>query len=129
MKLYLDADIFLALIKESDRFKKSAIDFFPKSVHNELITSTLTCMEIWFYLHKNNLKEKSLDAIRSISSVCTIVGYDLADIENSIVLGEHHKLTPADSVHASLAMKTGCIVSTDSSFDRVPGLKRIDFSK
>ncbi len=129
MKLYLDADIFLALIKERDRLKDLAIGFFEKYKTHELTTSTLTCMEIWFYLHKNNLKEKVLDSVRAITSICAILDWDLYDLENSIVLSEHHKLTPADSVHATLAMKCDCIVSSDSSFDRVPGLKRTDFSR
>jgi len=129
MKLYLDADIFLALIKENDRFKESARAFFAKYKSFELVTSTLTCMEVWFYLYRNNLKDKALDSIRAIIAICKILTYDLFDLENSIMLAEHHNLTPADAVHATLGMKHDMIVSSDTSFDRVHGLKRLDFTK
>ncbi|MBI4163485.1 MAG: type II toxin-antitoxin system VapC family toxin [Candidatus Aenigmarchaeota archaeon] len=129
MKLYLDADIFLALIKENDRFKAAARSFFSKSKGHELITSTLSCLEVWFYLYKHGLQEKALDSIRAISSICSVISYDPYDLENSIVLAEHHKLSPADAIHATLAMGFDAIVSSDSSFDKLSDLKRIDFTK
>lgn len=129
MGIYLDADVFLALIKEPDRFKAAAIRFLSDNKETELSTSTLTCLEVWFYLYKNNLKSKALDSFRAICSLCEIIDYKFFDMENAILLANHHNLSPADALHAVLAMNFDAIVSSDSSFDKVPGLKRLDFTK
>jgi len=129
MRLYLDADIFLALIKEKDRFKYSAKKFFSVYKAHEFFTSTLTCIEVWFYLHRSGMRDKALDSLRAINSICEIIEYNLSDMENAVILSEQHNLTPADAVHATLGMKHDIIVSSDSSFDKIKGLKRLDFSK
>lgn len=129
MKLYIDADIFLALIKSDDRHKKAAQTFLTSYKEKHIfVTSTLTCMEVWFYLYKNNLKDKILNSIRAISAIAQILEYGVDELEAAAVLAEHHALSPADSVHAFLALQTDGIVSSDASFDRIKTLKRIDFS-
>ena len=128
MKLYLDADIFLALIKEEDRHKKPAINFLRNNT-NKLLTSNLTCLEIWFYLYRNNLKNIVLDSIRAVNAIAEIIYFSKEDLESAIVLATQFKLSPADAIHAVLALKFDYIVSSDTSFDHVKGLKRIDFLK
>ena len=127
MKLYLDADIFLAVIKEEDRYKKSAQLFFETHKEDEFFTSSLTCLEIWFYLYKNNLKNKALDAVRSILAIAEVIDYGIREIESALLLAEHYSLSPADSIHAIISMETDGIVSSDNSFDKIPELKRIKF--
>ena len=129
MKLCLDADIFLALIKDDDRYKKSAQKFFYSDKEHSFVTSSLTCLEVWFYLYKNNLKEKALGAIRSVIEIASIVDYGVEEIESAVILAENHNLSPADSIHAIVALETDGIVSSDASFDRIKNLKRIDFTK
>ncbi len=125
---YLDADILLALIKEDDRHKTAAIAFFRSHQGHAFVTSSITCLEIWFYLNKQNLKTKALDAIRAISQIATIVDYGMKEMEGAIILAEHHKLSPADAIHALMALRYGKIISSDGAFDRIQGLQRIDFS-
>ena len=129
MAFYLDADIFLALIKDDDRYKKSAQQFFYKNKDKQFVTSTLTCLEIWFYLHKNNLKDKALDGIRSVIAIAKVVDYGIEEIEAAVLLAEQHKLTPADAIHAVIAIGAEGIVSSDNSFDSVKELKRIHYLK
>lgn len=129
MVVYLDADIFLALIKEEDRHKKAALFYFQKNKNSEFVTSNLTCLEIWFYLHRNNLQSKALNAIRAVKSIAKVMDYGILEIEAATLLAEKARLTPADAIHAVLASRVDAIVSTDTSFDRIIGLKRIDFSK
>lgn len=127
MRLYLDADIFLALIKENDRYKESAQEFFKTHKEHTFITSNLTCLEIWFYLHKHGLVEKVLGAIKSITALARVTEYGIREVESAIILAEQHHLTPADAIHAVLASETDAIVSSDASFDSISDLKRINF--
>ena len=128
MRLYLDADIFLALIKDQDRFKESAQHFFEISKHHIMITSSSSCLEVWFYLHKNNHANLALDAVRAIKSLVQVIDWRLEQLEEALFLAQNYKLTPADALHAVIASHFDGIVSTDKSFDRIKGLKRIDFS-
>ncbi len=84
-----------------------------------------SCRE-WY---KNNLKDKTLNSIRAISILAQILDYGLDELEAAAILAEHHALSPADSIHAVLALQTDGIVSSDTSFDRIKTLKRIDFSQ
>lgn len=129
MKLYLDADVFLALAKEQDRHKKAALAFFERYPEAEKITSTIACMEVWFYLYKNGNQRKALDALRAISSLCSVVDFTFRHIEQAVLLAADHQLSPADALHAILAQQADAVVSSDHSFDRIPALKRINFTK
>ena len=129
MRLYLDADIFLTLLKEEDRFKKSAKKFLNENKENKLITSSITCLEIWFFLYKNNLKEKAFDAVRSIKKIAEVIEFETKDMESALLIAEKYKLTPADLIHAILAKTCDAIVSSDKSFLKINELKIIDFSK
>jgi len=44
------------------------------------------------------------------------------------MLGEHPGLSPRDAIHAAVVLGHGLegIVSTDTAFDQVPGLRRYD---
>ena len=128
MRLYLDADIFLALFKEEDRFKENARKFMSSNSH-ERITSTIACLEIWFYMYRNNLQDQMTDILRAINKMCEIVGEDIFTMENASILSQQYKLSPADAIHATIALRYDAIVSTDKSFDKIKDLKRIDFSK
>ncbi len=127
MKLYLDADVFLALIKEKDRFKQKAEQFLTSRKKEELVTSTITCLEVWFYLYKYNLQSHAWNAIEAIEKLCTIQSCNQNDLKSAILLAQKHRLSPADAIHATLAMNCDNIVSTDKAFDKVSNLKRIDF--
>ncbi len=120
-------DVFLALIKESDRYKESAHKLFNTRKEHAFVTSSLTCLEVWFYLHKHGQVDKVLGAINSITALAGVIDYGVREIESAIILAEQRHLTPADAIHAVLASGTDAIVSSDSSFDSISGLKRINF--
>ena len=131
MKLYLDSDIFLAAFKDTDHLKSSAMKFLEtESKKHELFTSTATLLEVWHYLRRNNLEERALEAVKYIESiVSTVMPLDAEQLTAAIELAQAHSLSPTDAIHANYAKKLDGIVATDHAFDRVPGLKKIDFSK
>ncbi len=128
MKQYVDADLFLAVLKKEDRYKSAARAFLEKHRGDELFTSAITCMEVYFYLYRYGEKS-ALDALRALRMLCAVIDLRFPDIEEAAVLGERYSLSPADAVHAQAALSYGTIVSSDHSFDRVIGLTRIDFSR
>ncbi|MBI2146937.1 type II toxin-antitoxin system VapC family toxin [Candidatus Woesearchaeota archaeon] len=129
MKLYLDTDVFLALLKEEDRHKKAAIAFFEKYSAAEKTTSTVCCLEIWFYLYKNGQQKKMVDALRAVAAMCTVQDFNAKQMGQAVFLSAENRLSPADALHAVLAADgADAIVSSDASFDRIASLKRIDFT-
>ena len=127
MAQYLDADLFLALIKEEDRFKVAAQRFLNKN-KGPFVTSTITCLELWFYLYRNGKGSHAIDALRSVSKICTIKEVSFLNMEEAAILADQCHLSPADAIHARLALAEDGIVSSDASFDKVKGLKRVDFT-
>lgn len=124
---YVDADVFLALIKEEDRHKKAAESFLEKK--DDLITSNITCLEVWFYLYKNGKQAQVLNALRAVNMIAKIQDVTLNEIQTAAILAQQAQLSPADAIHAVQALQCEALVSSDKSFDRVKGLKRIDFTK
>ncbi len=129
MRLYLDADVFLALLKEEDRHKVAATLFLEKYKEEELFTSAITCMELWFYLYRESRNKMVLDSLRAVSMLCTVVDVGFSDMQEAALLSEHYGLSPADALHAHIALRYDAIVSSDHSFDKVSALKRMDFSR
>ncbi|MBI5176938.1 type II toxin-antitoxin system VapC family toxin [Candidatus Micrarchaeota archaeon] len=131
MKIYLDADFFLAILKPSDWLKKSAISYWRDNAgKHEFSTSSLTLMEIWFYLNRAGLNGEVPAALGDV----ILMGVQVLPVSSDDLLGAARKfqdtrLTPMDALHAHMALRFDAIVSTDSAFDSVKGLKRIDFSK
>ena len=128
MKLYLDTDIFLALIKGEDRHKDAAQRFFLRFKGHEFVTSSIALLEIWFYLYKNDQKTTAFDAMRAVRALCSIIETRIDHIEEGALLSTACRLSPADAVHAIVARFCDAIVSSDHSFDNVSELKRIDFT-
>lgn len=129
MKYYLDTDIFLAVIKQQDRFKDAAFHFLQQHRNDELYTSNMCCLEIWFYLYKNNCRDKILHAFRSIQQMCVIIETSTDDLTEGILLAQEYNLSPVDSLHALHAQHLNIpLISSDKAFDRVKGIRRIDFT-
>src|SRR3989338_10719442 len=122
MKLYLDTDIFLALIKDDDRHKKAAEHFLRHSQGNELVTSVITCLEVWFYLYKQGKQEQTLNALRAIEALAKIKEITFGEMQTAALLSQQVQLSPADAVHARQALECDALVSSDKSFDRVKEL-------
>lgn len=129
MAYYLDADIVLALIKPADHLKNAAIGWIERNRNNGLVTSSMTAMELWFYLYRNGAQDQALAAVRSLSKICEVQEVNLEDIEAALLISDKHGLSPADAIHAHLASNHEGIVSSDRSYDKITGLNRIDFSK
>ncbi len=130
IKYYLDTDVFLALLKEQNRLKEGALHFFQKHRQDELYTSSICCLEIWFYLYRHNKKYNMLDAVRCVQQLCTVIETTTEDLTQGILLAQEYDLSPADALHAIQALRLSLpLVSSDGSFEQVKGLKQIDYTQ
>lgn len=65
---------------------------------------------------------------RDISAMCTLLAFDREVLDLSLELIERSSIRGRDAVHAATALAYGIerIASTDSAFDGIPGLSRLD---
>lgn len=127
--LYVDTDLLLALVKPRDRLKDKAAVFMRSHSATDLVTSSISLLEIWFHYYKNNLPfvDESLHSMRSLVGDVWPVTADI--LHAAIPFSKSAGLSPADAVHAYFAKNTDGIVSTDAAFRRVPGLRHYDFTQ
>ncbi len=129
MRLYLDTDVWMALIRQEDRFNTCAKKWMQENKEKHtFVTSTVSCIEIWFCLYRDHRIDVALESVRAIARLATVLPIGLHDIQQALVLAEDHKLSPAYALHAVLGLQHDGIVSSDKSFDKVSQLKRIDFT-
>lgn len=130
MNLYLDADFILALIKPGDRLQQKAAAFWHRhSKQDFFFVSSTTLLEVWFVLYRLGAAAIFAEAMPDFKAMSLgLVEASLADFEAAALLSSKYGLSPADALHASLATGFDSIVSSDSCFDKVQGLKRIDFT-
>ncbi len=129
--IYLDTNIFVyaainngelgercrKLIREIAEDKKAAC------------TSTLTWDEVIYSIWKKEGQEKAIEEGRIFLQIPNILLLQAspAIIHKSQQLLESYLLKPRDAIHAATAITYGVkeILTDDSDFDRVTGLKRI----
>ena len=131
MKYYLDADLFIAVLKEEDRLKSSAEEIFTavREGKIEAFTSAATLLEILFWAsrvkpRRARLREYIRVVARLVSSVAPLGYGDL------VVAAEFLQTQPVfvlDAIHAAVAGKWP-IVSSDAIYERL-GLRRIEPAK
>ncbi len=128
MKYYLDADLFIAMLKEDDELKPSATTIFTAAKQGkvEVSTSTATLLEILFWASKVRAKRAKIReylrvAARLVSNVAPL-GY-----EDLIIAAEFLQTQPVftlDAIHAAAAGMWP-ILSSDTIYERL-GIQRIE---
>lgn len=65
---------------------------------------------------------------RSVAALCSLLTFDREVLDLSLELIERSSIRGGDAVHAATALAYGIdrIASTDSAFDDIPGLTRLD---
>ena len=134
--VYIDSNCFIysAIDKEEKGKKaKSILEKVKKGEYRKAYTSTLTIDEFLWRVQK--------EVGRELASEGTIVFFTLENLElisvdqslisEAIQIYKDKKLDPRDAIHlASMQSKSiKTLISSDPDFDKVKGIKRIDFSK
>ncbi len=108
MKLYVDTNVFISLIREETSDRRSlfseALSFFRKAAQqkDEIITSKLSIKEISKICYLN--KEATIESVKIIFPEIKIVEINKENEANYYKKGIHYP----DSIHASTAKKENC---------------------
>lgn len=130
---YLDANVFiyLALSEESESKAAAAKNIIGKVVDGSLsgATSSLTWDELVWAVKKFNSKEVAKEEGRKFLSLprLKILGVGESTLYAAQDLVASYGLRPRDAIHAACCIENGIdeILSDDSDFDGIAGLKRV----
>lgn len=84
------------------------------------------------YLHvrlrRGGGRAEALEEVEEVAALCRLHPFDLPVLDTARGLLARHDVGVRDAVHAATALTVGGlpILSADSDFDRVDGLRRVD---
>ena len=134
-EVYIDSNVFLyATLSEKDIGNKAReIISKIKDGYYQAYTSVLTIDELTWNAKREIGREKSADIAKDFLS---LINLEFLDVNKEIILTsldiyKNEKLDPRDAIHlASMRIKNiKTIISSDPDFDKIKGIKRLDFSK
>ena len=124
--MYVDTDVFIALLKKHDRLKQPAIKIFKTAKEGkiELLTSAATIVEILFFIYEYGIQKHGRRILNDLFNLKV----EFVDLPSEIgleavALMDKYDVTPLDAIHAVAAGPE--ILSTDKVYERI-GLKRVD---
>lgn len=125
--MYLDTDILYALLRAKDRLAPIALEVTGRKDKQYTSTITLVELEILFKREiSDELSQRVTELVRTRFPDLSVEEVNLRTIEQSLELRRKYNLGIFDSIHAAVALQNDRkIASTDTAFDRIPGLKRI----
>ncbi len=132
--IYLDTNIFIYSVLNENELGEKARKILEKIKTNNIngFTSVLTIDEIIWAIQKELGKEKSANLAEGFISMQNLefIPANIDIIKKSLNYYKN-SLDPRDAIHvASMQSKNiKTIYSTDSDFDKIKSIKRIDFSK
>ena len=133
--MLIESDLFIAYLKSEDWLKPYA-EKILKAIENgklqNIQTSTDVIHEI-YYVFKDYAPPNII--LGNLAKIATIPNITYIDPTREIILSaveltDLHKLTIFDAIYAATAhtnhVPDHTILSTDSAYDKIPGIERID---
>src|SRR3989338_1620992 len=133
--IYIDSNVFVHASLSQTKEGEHARDILDALARGGLsgATSVATVDEVIWAVQKVRGKEASAQIAEAMFQLrgLEFVSLDLAVMALAVEIYRHEGLKPRDAMHlATLRLKKiGSILSTDSDFDKIKGIKRIDLSK
>ncbi len=127
--IYIDANVFIYAASDGGARGTAAASALRSALVKDAVTASLTLDEFLWAVRKK------LDRITTAEKARQLMALDLEiapvtrdDAEEAILLFENG-LDPRDAIHAAVARRLRCatIVSSDPAFDKVEGLRRVDY--
>ena len=135
MDYVLDSNLFITATISLDSKGQKARELIDK-INNGLFkayTSSLTIDEVMWVLQKFKDRQIAYETAKTIifASKINFIPIDIEIISASLEVYNENNLRPRDSIHLAVMKHKGIktIISSDSDFDKIKGIKRIDFSK
>ena len=135
-EVYIDSNVFiyafLDMEKEGVRARKIFEDI-KKGKYKKAFTSTLTFDEFLWCVQKQVGKELAAEGATIFFNFqnLELISIDSQMALEALKIYKNEKLKPRDAIHVA-AMKSkniSRIISTDSDFDEIKDIQRIDFTK
>jgi len=128
--MYLDANFFIFCNFDSTQRGENARRIQQKiALGNKAATSAITLDEVMWVIIKTGKREVLRETIEDIYAIPNLAVQEATASTplDAIGLIEQFDLKPRDAFHVAIMRSIGIseIVSDDSDFDRVKGLKRI----
>ncbi len=96
-------------------------------------TSTLTLDEVMWIVQNQKDKETAYESAKTIMDIPNLhfISVNIETIMKALEIYNKNKLNPRDSIHLAAIKEKNLkmIMSSDSDFDKIEDLKRIDFTK
>jgi len=129
--VYLDSNVFIYATLYSGEIAEKSKEYLRRTSDGEFTayTSVLTWDEVVYVVRKVAGVEESIKVGKILLKISFLefLDVDYAICEDAQKLAEKYKLLPRDAIHASFALKycDGTIISNDTDFDVINGLKRM----
>ncbi len=131
MVCYVDSNVFFYAIISDIRYGRACSSIIRDIAERkiEAAISSLVLIEVANALHKygrSNLMERCVDAICSLP--VAIEDVDVIAAREATRISRQTGIGPYDSVHIAVMKRLNLIeiISADTDFDRVDGVKRLD---
>ncbi|MDO8508955.1 MAG: type II toxin-antitoxin system VapC family toxin [Nanoarchaeota archaeon] len=134
-EVYLDANLFIYASIDTEEIGKNARAIIEKvkKGHYKAYTTSLTFDEFIYQINKYNNRETAVEAAELFLKLenLEIISTNMQTIIKMIEVYKETNLKPRDAFHlASMKQKDiKTIISSDPDFDKIKGIKRIDFTK
>jgi len=131
-KIYLDTNAFIYSAIDETTIGEKSTELISKIKEGKYkaYTATLTIDEFLWRVKKEVGKEKAIKAVEIFQTLAnlTLISVDMEVITKAIEIFKTTSLDPRDAIHLA-AMKQKnitTIYSTDSDFDKIEDIKRIN---
>jgi len=132
---YIDSNFFITSVIDLGNDGESARSIIEEIKRGVLIgyTSTLTLDEILWIVQREKDRETSYESAKMIIKIPNLnfIVVDEEIMKQGLEIYSKDKLAPRDSIHLACMkkLKLNLIISSDSDFDKIKDIKRIDFTK
>lgn len=134
-KAYIDSNTFIYAAIDNEKIGTKAKNILTKVKEGKYkaYTSTLTIDEFLWKVQKEVGRELASEAVNIFFTLSNLelINVDAKIASKAIEIYKTENLDPRDAIHLA-AMKEkdiSVIISSDSDFDKIKDIKRIDFTK
>jgi len=128
--VYLDAAVAIHAVGGASRFKDPSRALMELATRGEIMAHTSVEMVQEFVHHRLRVTDRAtaVAQARTLTDIVVLHDFDRSVLDEALRLVDTTHLRGRDAVHTATALVHGIgeIISTDTGFDDVPGLTRID---
>ena len=134
-KIYIDSNTFIYGAIDDEEIGKKARNILSEVNEGKYkaYTTTLTIDEFLWRVQKEVGRELASESVSIFFALANLelISVDTKIITNAMEIYKTEKLDPRDAIHlaAMREKKISAVISTDPDFDKIKGIKRIDFTK